>query len=146
MLLCFLAFGFLVSYRTLARSAAAGATKRVRVLGVRPLPPPGQGVFFDIGAGTGKPVIGAALLHDFARASGVEYVQELYQVSLDLQRHWGCPAVHPRLPSSQQATVVDFRHGDLADVDWSDGDVCFACSTYSRACSHATLIASASSA
>lgn len=37
----------------------------------------GRGTFYDLGAGTGKPVIAAALLGNFSRLVGVELVPDL---------------------------------------------------------------------
>lgn len=41
------------------------------------LPPPGEGVFVDVGCGTGKPLFAAALLHPWRTVLGVELVEPL---------------------------------------------------------------------
>lgn len=41
------------------------------------------GIFYDLGAGTGKGVIGAAILHNFDVCYGIEYLEGLYSLSLD---------------------------------------------------------------
>jgi hypothetical protein len=41
------------------------------------------GIFYDLGSGTGKPVIGAAVLHNFDVCYGIEILEGLYSVSLD---------------------------------------------------------------
>lgn len=41
------------------------------------------GVFYDLGSGTGKGVIGAAVLHNFDVCYGIEYLEGLYSLSLD---------------------------------------------------------------
>ena len=41
------------------------------------------GIFYDLGSGTGKPVIAAAILHNFDVCYGIEYLEGLYSVSLD---------------------------------------------------------------
>lgn len=41
------------------------------------------GVFYDLGSGTGKPVIAAAILHNFDVCYGIEVLEGLYSVSLD---------------------------------------------------------------
>ncbi len=41
------------------------------------------GIFYDLGSGTGKGVIGAAILHNFDVCYGIEYLEGLYSLSLD---------------------------------------------------------------
>jgi hypothetical protein len=41
------------------------------------------GIFYDLGAGTGKGVIAAAILHNFDVCYGIEYLEGLYSLSLD---------------------------------------------------------------
>lgn len=41
------------------------------------------GIFYDLGSGTGKPVIAAAILHNFDVCYGIETLEGLYSVSLD---------------------------------------------------------------
>src|SRR5688572_30636458 len=43
-------------------------------------PQPGE-VFYDLGSGTGKAVIFAAILADFARCTGIELVEDLWQAA-----------------------------------------------------------------
>ena len=45
---------------------------------------PTGGEFYDLGSGTGKGVISAALLHPFERVYGVEILQNLVNASLEL--------------------------------------------------------------
>lgn len=39
------------------------------------------GIFYDLGSGTGKAVIGAAILHNFDVCYGIEYLEGLYSLS-----------------------------------------------------------------
>jgi hypothetical protein len=41
------------------------------------------GIFYDLGSGTGKGVIGAAVLYNFDACYGIEILEGLYAVSLD---------------------------------------------------------------
>lgn len=43
------------------------------------------GVFYDLGSGTGKGVITGAMLHDFDKCIGIEILDGLYNVSLQLK-------------------------------------------------------------
>jgi hypothetical protein len=42
------------------------------------MPAPGTGKFVDLGSGTGKGCLSAALLHPFAQVLGVELLEKLY--------------------------------------------------------------------
>ena len=42
------------------------------------------GKFYDLGSGTGKPVIAAAILHNFDVCVGIEILEGLYSMSLDV--------------------------------------------------------------
>ena len=77
------------------------------------------GVFYDIGAGTGKPALAAALLHDFEKVKGVELIDELWEASNELKEVWHSK-VAPRLPPAKRAIEVEFVRGDLTEVDWTD--------------------------
>lgn len=41
------------------------------------------GIFYDLGSGTGKPVIAAAVCHNFDVCYGIEILEGLYSISLD---------------------------------------------------------------
>ncbi len=41
------------------------------------------GIFYDLGSGTGKPVVAAAILHNFDVCYGIEFLEGLYSISLD---------------------------------------------------------------
>jgi hypothetical protein len=41
------------------------------------------GIFYDLGSGTGKPVIAAAICHNFDVCYGIEVLEGLYSMSLD---------------------------------------------------------------
>jgi hypothetical protein len=96
-------------------------------------------VFVDLGAGTGKPVFAAALLHPgWRECRGIELVEGLHAASLELQERWeeGLPyfpkgekKVAHRVPAAARATPVNLVLGDVTAEDWADGDVVFSCST-----------------
>ncbi len=86
------------------------------------------GVFYDIGAGTGKPVFAAALHGIFARCVGVEILDGLYDISQQLLQRYK-EHVQPQLPLMKQSTHVDLIKGDFTEMDLSDADVWFANST-----------------
>lgn len=47
------------------------------------------GIFYDLGAGTGKAVVAAAILHNFDQCIGFEILEGLFSVSLDMQVELG---------------------------------------------------------
>jgi hypothetical protein len=47
------------------------------------------GLFYDLGHGTGKPVIAAAILHEFDICTGIEIIDGLYSLSLEVLASYG---------------------------------------------------------
>jgi hypothetical protein len=44
-----------------------------------------EGTFYDLGSGTGKGCLSAALLHPFVKCVGIEILEGLYNTSLELK-------------------------------------------------------------
>lgn len=89
------------------------------------------GVFYDIGHGTGKPVLAAQLCHPFDKVGGVEIMTSLFTRSEAALERWNQNVV-PLLPSPIKETQILLVHGDCLDfkvLDWSDATVLFANST-----------------
>lgn len=86
------------------------------------------GIFYDIGHGTGKPAMAAALCHDFDEVKGIEILNGLYDISLALKQAWN-DVVTPLVPERKANTKITFIHGDATVLDWSDATCCFANST-----------------
>ena len=76
-------------------------------------------IFYDLGSGTGKAVILAALCFPFSKCIGVEKLDELYESSVET-------AKKAKLPN------VEFIHADFNHADFSDGDVIYLNSYYFR--------------
>lgn len=112
------------------------------------------GIFYDLGAGTGKAVIGAAVLHNFDVCYGIECLEGLYSLSLDALNAYntrGKAKLSGREADTRKfsgylnesfwlmflnypTTCVDcqFIHGDFLKMrtkDWRDADVVFVNST-----------------
>ncbi len=83
---------------------------------------PTEGVFYDLGSGTGKPVIFAAYLGSFSKSVGIELVDELWEASAAVHRRYE-EQVKPHLPLEKQMQTLEFRCGDIFREDFSDGDV-----------------------
>ena len=86
------------------------------------------GIFYDIGSGTGKPALAAALLHDFDEVKGIEILDGLFKISLQIQAVWEEKIV-PLLSDKKAKTKVTFTKGDATLLDWSDATCVFANST-----------------
>ena len=90
------------------------------------------GVFYDLGSGSGKGVVSAALLHDFSKCVGIEILQGLFAISEQVKTNYDL--ARPSILEAnrdlwQGLPEVEFRIADLFRVDWSDADVIFINST-----------------
>ena len=75
------------------------------------------GVFYDLGSGTGKVVLAAALLGLFARAEGIEILSELHVAAGALRDKY-----QQYIKSASPTSSTDMRCvlGDLTTIDWYD--------------------------
>jgi precorrin-6B methylase 2 len=80
-------------------------------------PKPGE-VFYDLGSGTGKAVITAALLFPFSKTIGIEVLSILHQASCEQKKK-----LVPFLPKLNE--VVIFLCADFLTRDLSDAGVIF---------------------
>jgi hypothetical protein len=90
-------------------------------------------IFYDLGSGFGKPSFAAAILFPFAKVIGIELLEGLHVMSNEILKLWE-PDIKPQLPSTHQATVVEFRRGSCGDtykpeMNWADGSIVFCHST-----------------
>ena len=89
------------------------------------------GKFYDLGSGVGKGAVAAAILHNFDTCYGIEILEGLYTMSLDVVASYnskGKAALNVR----DNHTEIIMLNGDMLDPefkDWSDADVVFANST-----------------
>lgn len=89
------------------------------------------GVFVDIGSGTGKPVFGAILMHEFDKATGIEILDGLHKLSNEILDYWNKEIKHKvDITEKQRDTVVEFICGNAMEVEWEkEATVAFANST-----------------
>lgn len=80
-----------------------------------------QGKFFDLGAGVGKAVIAAAMLHPFASCVGIEVLENIHATSMEMLRQFNAK-IATRL---HHVPTVGFVLGDIAEVDWKSATVLF---------------------
>ncbi len=89
------------------------------------------GKFYDLGSGIGKGCVAAALLHNFETCYGIEVLEGLYTMSLDLVASYNSKG-KAALDNRDMETDIIMLNGDMLDPsfkDWSDADVVFANST-----------------
>lgn len=72
--------------------------------------------FYDLGSGTGKAVLAAAMVFDMQFCCGVELFEPLYQAAEQ------CKTL---LQSSYHMGAVQFIHGDFLTIDFSQADIIF---------------------
>lgn len=83
-------------------------------------------VFYDLGSGTGKAVIVAAMSGYFKKVIGIELLSYLFQASEKLAKLFNHKfATH----IFKQAPEIIFKQADYLEYDYSDADVVFVQST-----------------
>lgn len=85
-------------------------------------------VFYDLGSGTGKAVMLAALSGVFKAVRGVELLEELHDAAERIHQKYTF-AVEPYLPANHIRPSIQFFNGDIISHDFSDGDVVYLNST-----------------
>lgn len=92
-------------------------------------------MFYDIGSGAGKGVIAAALLYPFQKCVGIEFLEKLHALALEVQQIYveNIPSVFQGnqhlFPLLQQPNIIDFINNDFLKEDWSNASVILANST-----------------
>src|SRR5262249_23666724 len=84
-------------------------------------PQPGE-KFYDLGSGTGKFLMSAHLLYPFGKCLGVEFLPSLHAEAQRILDRYNTE-IRPALPEPRGE--VEFRHGDMRDVDLTDVDIIY---------------------
>lgn len=87
-----------------------------------------EGAFYDLGSGSGKAVITAALLYPFKKARGIELLPTLYESSFDQLKRLEQLSNQMELPDYFDSSRIQFIHGDFFEEDLSncsEGDTVF---------------------
>ena len=83
-------------------------------------------VFVDLGSGCGRPIIAAGLLHPFHHLIGIEILDGLHSLALNLKDAWDAQQDKDELGLGE----VEFVHGSILEHDWPErADVILANST-----------------
>jgi len=88
------------------------------------------GVFWDLGCGTGKPLIAAALgSHSFSKICGVELLEGLCNAAKKVVEEYIQKAIYNNIDTKERLeSLFTVVQNDMLKVDWSDGDVIYAAS------------------
>lgn len=89
---------------------------------------PEGGKFYDIGHGSGRVVIAAALVHNFDYSIGIEILNGLYLLSEKVKLSWS-NYYHNYFSKENKILFYNGSLFDLNILDWTDGSVVFANST-----------------
>jgi hypothetical protein len=93
-----------------------------------------DGNFYDLGSGTGKPVIAMSLIFHFKRLIGIEYLENLFRLSLEIKNTYD-RTIRDKFENNQQLfnfetpNQIEFLQGDFLKHNWEDTSIIFANST-----------------
>lgn len=93
-----------------------------------------DGIFFDLGSGTGKAVIAMSLMHKFKRLQGIEYLENLIKLSQESKQNYDNTindlfVKNKELLSFDSPNIIDFVQGDFLKQNWENATIIFANST-----------------
>lgn len=91
---------------------------------------PAGGRFYDLGSGIGRPVVAAAILHNFDECTGIEILPSLHAIAEKAKDHF--LELRPECPTSLRVVCGSMFNTSCSSgtaVDWTDGDVVYANST-----------------
>ena len=93
-----------------------------------------DGNFYDLGSGMGKPVLAMSLLHRFKKLIGIEFLDNLFNLSLGIKRNYE-NTIEEKFRNNQQLfsfekpNSIEFLHGNFLAHSWEDTSIIFANST-----------------
>jgi SAM-dependent methyltransferase len=88
-------------------------------------------IFYDLGSGTGKGVLAAALLSSFDVCIGIEILESLFNASLEIKSKYEEQFKRVQAENNDlfgSMPRVEFMNTDFFNADWSDADIIY-CST-----------------
>lgn len=81
--------------------------------------PKKDGVFFDLGCGTGKAIIASHLLFNFRKSIGIELLEGLYSAALEIKENL------EKTEQKNDGRELQFVKENIFDVDLSEADLIF---------------------
>jgi len=85
--------------------------------------------FYDLGSGSGRAVVAAALCNAFNSCIGIEISSELHNLALTLSDRWKTFCADKFLKKYSELNFIQGSFLELSVCDWLDGDVIFINST-----------------
>lgn len=85
-------------------------------------------VFYDLGSGTGKAVMLAAMFFPLKKSAGIELLDDLHESAKTVLKRYNSEIL-PHLNDKEKKTEILFLIGDLLEQDLTDGDIVFIHST-----------------
>ena len=94
----------------------------------------GEGVFYDLGSGLGKACLQAAVCYPFEAVVGIEVLEGLHTMALELKQRYDEKAPEALPPSQRRSEddgqpidvpELEFRHTSFAGADLGEADVAF---------------------
>lgn len=83
-----------------------------------------DGVFVDVGSGTGRIVMLSHLMFDFKKCIGIELLQGLYDKSCEVKEIFD-REIRPQIASQVANRELDFLCKNILDADLRDADLLF---------------------
>ncbi|GAB5372262.1 hypothetical protein AAMO2058_001649900 [Amorphochlora amoebiformis] len=86
------------------------------------------GTFYDLGSGSGRVAIAAALVGNFKKVVGIEILSNLHQISEKAKEKYlenMSDKEVKRLSLKPRVQEIEFIHGSFTKVKWDDADVVF---------------------
>ena len=93
-----------------------------------------DGIFFDLGSGTGKAVIAMSLMHKFKKLQGIEFLENLTKLSQESKQNYDKTindlfAKNKELLNFDKPNIINFVRGDFLKQSWENATIIFANST-----------------
>ena len=93
-----------------------------------------EGIFYDLGSGTGKAIIAMSLMHKFKKVIGLEYLENLIKLSQGIKQNYNKTIneifeKNKRLFSFDKPNIIEFIQGDFLKHNWENASIIFANST-----------------
>ena len=93
-----------------------------------------DGNFYDLGSGLGKAVIAMSLLHHFKKLIGIEFLENLFKLSLGVKQNYDKSIGdkfdnYKQLFNFESPNQIEFLQGDFLKHTWEDTSIIFANST-----------------
>ena len=93
-----------------------------------------EGNFYDLGSGTGKPVLAMSIIYPFKKLIGIEYLENLINLSLSIKQNYD-KTINDRfnrfrsILTIEVPNKIEFIHDDFLKQNWEDTSIIFANST-----------------